>query len=168
MTKSPSLLHMPYLGQCDMKQVDMPPYSTTIADWTTDQDQDQDTKLICNLQTITKKQTHCLLFDVDLVIYVDIFTIGFSAVALGPAGLGCIYHVAISSLLDDVHQIARSNIVFDALQNLLIHMPSIRRFLIASLPHIHPGLFFCIPAALNDSTIMLESAFLVRKHDLCT
>ena len=45
-------------------------------------------------------------------------------------------------------------------------MPSIGSFLVTSLSHVRPGFLLCIPAALNDFTIMELGILLVWEDHL--
>ena len=65
-----------------------------------------------------------------------------------------VYGIVPCCLPDDTYQVAWRDIVFDALQHLLIDMPSIGSLFVTSVSHVCPSFLLCIPAALNDFPIM--------------
>lgn len=86
-------------------------------------------------------------------------------IALGLAA-SSIYDVVTCCLLDDTYQVAWRDIVFDALQDLFINMPSIGSLFVPPVSHVFPSFLLCIPAALNDFTIVELGILLVREGHL--
>ncbi len=76
--------------------------------------------------------------------------------------------IAISCLLDDLHQVAWRDVVLDALQHFVVHMPGIWSLLVTPLAHVCPRFLLCIPTALNDVTVMFSSSLFAREVHLGT